>query len=131
MLITGVGILGFRDPNGIRPLVLGSRKSLTREGARDYIFASESVAVDTLRFDLEGDVGAGEAVLVPCDGTGLVHRLVCSDRARLTPCIFEFVYFARPDSIMDGVQVGHTHVRLKNMLQGLEIKGAGRRVRIG
>lgn len=63
MLITNVGLLAFRDPHGIRPLVLGSRPSLTTSEGKDYILASESVAIDTLRFDLDRDVGAGEAVL--------------------------------------------------------------------
>jgi amidophosphoribosyltransferase len=103
LLINGVGLLGFRDAFGIRPLVFGSRPSPTRTGANDYIMASESVAIDTLRFDLDRDLHPGEAILVTLKGQ--VFRHICSPSACLTPCIFEYVYFARPDSILDGVQV--------------------------
>lgn len=104
MLINGVGLLGFRDPHGIRPLVFGQRPCTTKAGASDFIMASESVAIDTLRFSLERDVGAGEAILITLDGT--VHAAICAEAPRLNPCIFEYVYFARPDSIINGVQVG-------------------------
>lgn len=104
MLINGVGLLGFRDPHGIRPLVFGKRPCTTRPGATDFIMASESVAIDTLRFSLERDVGPGEAILITLDGT--VHAAICAEATQLNPCIFEYVYFARPDSIINGVQVG-------------------------
>lgn len=104
MLINGVGLLGFRDPHGIRPLVFGKRPCTTRPGATDFIMASESVAIDTLRFSLERDVGPGEAILITLDGT--VHAAICAETPQLNPCIFEYVYFARPDSIINGVQVG-------------------------
>jgi amidophosphoribosyltransferase len=103
MLITGVGLLGFRDPHGIRPLVLGKRASETAAGRTDYIMASESVAIDTLRFELERDVGPGEALLITASGER--HHAVCAAAPLHRPCIFEYVYFARPDSVLDGVPV--------------------------
>ena len=114
MLVNGVGLLGFRDPHGIRPLVFGKRASTTRPGATDFIMASESVAIDTLRFDLVGDVGPGEALLLTPEGT--LHRSTCATAPQLTPCIFEYVYFARPDSIMDGVQVYEARLNMGERL---------------
>lgn len=120
MLINGVGLLGFRDPCGIRPLVFGKRPCTTRPGAEDFIMASESVAIDTLRFNLARDVGPGEALLISTDGT--LHSANCASGAKLSPCIFEYVYFARPDSIMDGVQVYEARLNMgvrlaKNILR--------------
>lgn len=114
MLVNGVGLLGFRDPHGIRPLVFGKRESTTKLGASDFIMASESVAIDTLRFDLVGDVGPGEALLITTEGT--LHRSLCAESAQLIPCIFEYVYFARPDSIMDGVQVYEARLNMGERL---------------
>uniref|UniRef100_K3WBA6 Amidophosphoribosyltransferase n=1 Tax=Globisporangium ultimum (strain ATCC 200006 / CBS 805.95 / DAOM BR144) TaxID=431595 RepID=K3WBA6_GLOUD len=99
-IINGFGILAFRDPNGIRPLVFGARKS---HYGTDYAIASESVAIDTLEYELQRDVAPGEAILIK-QGGELYSRMVCSD-AKLNPCIFEHVYFARPDSFIDGVSV--------------------------
>lgn len=114
MLINGVGLLGFRDPHGIRPLVFGKRPCTTSPGAADFLMASESVAIDTLRFSLERDVGAGEAIFITLDGT--VHAAICAEAPALNPCIFEYVYFARPDSIMDGVQVYEARLNMGEML---------------
>ena len=114
MLVNGVGLLGFRDPHGIRPLVFGKRESTTKPGACDFIMASESVAIDTLRFELVGDVGPGEALLITTEGT--LHRSLCAENAQLIPCIFEYVYFARPDSIMDGVQVYEARLNMGERL---------------
>lgn len=100
------GIVGFRDPNGIRPLVYGKRES---EHGTEYLFASESVALNVLGFDIVGDVAPGEAVYVTARGE--VHRKQCSDKTQLRPCIFEHVYFARPDSIMDGISVYKARLR--------------------
>ncbi|TFJ84810.1 hypothetical protein NSK_003842 [Nannochloropsis salina CCMP1776] len=114
MLVNGVGLLGFRDPHGIRPLVLGTRNSTTQAGVTDFLLASESVAIDTLRFSLVGDVGPGEAILITTEGK--LHRSQCARSPQLMPCIFEYVYFARPDSIMDGVQVYEARLNMGERL---------------
>ncbi len=110
-MILGHGVLGFRDPNGIRPLVLGRR-----EGARgtEYMLASESVALDMLGFELMRDVGPGEAVFI--DEQGRLHMRQCADIEHHTPCIFEYVYFARPDSIMDKISVYKARLRMGELL---------------
>ncbi|MDP6377228.1 MAG: amidophosphoribosyltransferase [Pseudomonadales bacterium] len=105
-LIIGIGVVGFRDPYGIRPLVYGRRES---ETGFEYMIASESVALDLLGFELIGDVAPGEAVFITRDGQ--LHRRVCADRSELTPCIFEHVYLARPDSIMDEISVYKARLR--------------------
>ena len=99
-MIAGYGLLAFRDIYGIRPLVIGVHE--TREG-NEYLIASESVALDTLGFRFLRDVLPGEAVFV--DMQGELHSQQCSDRPKLNPCIFEYVYFSRPDSVIDGVSV--------------------------
>jgi amidophosphoribosyltransferase len=111
MLIAGVGILAYRDPYGIRPLVFGKRE--TDQGA-EYIFASESVALDVLGYDLVRDVAPGEAIFV--DIHGQVHAQQCAEKPVLAPCIFEFVYFARPDSMIDGIYVHKTRLRMGERL---------------
>jgi amidophosphoribosyltransferase len=105
-LLVNFGIVGFRDPFGIRPLVVGVRES---ESGKEYMLASESVALDQLGFTLINDVAPGEAVYI--DMNGVLHRQICSADAVLQPCIFEHVYFARPDSLMDGVSVYKTRMR--------------------
>lgn len=106
-LIANYGVVAFRDPNGIRPLVFGERAS--PGGGKEYMIASESVSLDVLGFDLLRDVGPGEAVYVTMEGE--LHTKQCAERAYLSPCIFEHVYFARPDSIMDGVSVYKARLR--------------------
>ncbi|MEQ1592294.1 MAG: amidophosphoribosyltransferase [Thiobacillaceae bacterium] len=105
--IAGYGLLAFRDPHGIRPLVIGVNEHATPP---EYIVASESVAVDTLGFKLLRDVAPGEAVFVDYDRK--LHSRQCSDHSVLNPCIFEYVYLARPDSVIDGVSVYSTRLHM-------------------
>ncbi|KAJ3057449.1 amidophosphoribosyltransferase [Rhizophlyctis rosea] len=99
-MIAGFGLIGFRDPNGIRPLIYGERQ--TPQGT-DYMMASESVALEACGFTNFVDVAPGEAVIITRE-RGVVKRQ-CARPKEFTPCIFEFVYFARPDSIIDGISV--------------------------
>ncbi|HEX7417551.1 MAG TPA: amidophosphoribosyltransferase, partial [Steroidobacteraceae bacterium] len=110
-MVIGHGILGFRDPNGIRPLVLGQRD--TARGP-EWMLASESVALNMLGFKLVRDVGPGEAVFI--DEHGRLHSQQCMSTLRHTPCIFEYVYFARPDSIIDNVSVQRARMRMGDKL---------------
>jgi amidophosphoribosyltransferase len=110
-LIVGHGIVGFRDPNGIRPLVLGRRE--TPRGL-EWMLASESVALDMLGFRLVRDVKPGEAVYVDSQGRLFSHQ--CAPCLRHTPCIFEYVYFARPDSIIDNISVHKARMRMGEKL---------------
>jgi amidophosphoribosyltransferase len=110
-MIIGHGILGFRDPNGIRPLVLGTRETVK---GPEYMLASESVALDMLGFRLVRDVGPGEAVFIDELGRLHTHQLVAT--VRHAPCIFEYVYFARPDSIIDHVSVQRARMRMGDKL---------------
>ena len=105
-MVANYGVVGFRDPHGIRPLVVGKR---SLNGADEYMLASESVALDVLGFTLIRDVAAGGAVYITADGQ--MYSRQCADAAKLTPCIFEHVYFARPDSLMDGISVYKTRLR--------------------
>jgi amidophosphoribosyltransferase len=110
-MIAGVGILAFRDPHGIRPVVFGYRE--TKKG-REVMVASESVALDTQGFTLERDLDPGEALFIEEDGT--VHTQQCAEDPVLTPCIFEHVYFARPDSVMDNIFVHKARMRMGEKL---------------
>ncbi|MCV6612738.1 MAG: amidophosphoribosyltransferase [Amphritea sp.] len=106
-VMTGYGIVAFRDPNGIRPLVYGQR--VTDEGT-EYMVASESVALDISGFTLVRDIAPGEAIFISQDGE--VHTRQCAENAALTPCLFEHVYLARPDSIIDEVNVYKARMRM-------------------
>src|ERR1700761_1657174 len=110
-MIVGHGILGFRDPNGIRPLVLGKRD--TPRGA-EWMLASESVALDSLSFKLVRDIAPGEAVFI--DEQGRLHSHQCVATVRHAPCIFEYVYFARPDSKIDNISVYRARMRMGDRL---------------
>jgi amidophosphoribosyltransferase len=99
-VISGYGLLAFRDPNGIRPLVFGKR---TSEDGDEYIVASESVAITALGFQIIRDVAPGEAVFISTSGHMFTRS--CAKETDYTPCIFEHVYFARPDSVIDGMSV--------------------------
>jgi amidophosphoribosyltransferase len=122
MLIDGVGIVAFRDPHGIRPLVLGVRG---RGSEREYMIASESAAFSVGAFALLRDIQPGELVIINDDQKVTSHRLV-SDKVH-TPCIFEFVYFARPDSLIDDISVHRTRMRLGHKL-GLAIKDRAKKM---
>lgn len=110
-MIVGNGLLAFRDPHGIRPLSYGIRDS---EKGRAHMFSSESIAFDVLDFELVGDVLPGEAVYV--ESNGRVHRKICAQATRAVPCIFEYVYLARPDSVLDGIEVYQTRLRMGDTL---------------
>jgi amidophosphoribosyltransferase len=110
-MIIGHGIVAFRDPHGIRPIALGMRES---PDGIEHMVASESVAMDALGFELERDILPGEAVFVQSDGQ--LHSKQCGPRLGYTPCVFEFVYFARPDSIIDRVSVYKSRLRMGERL---------------
>lgn len=110
-LINNYGIVGFRDPHGIRPICLGRRE--TEEGV-EYCFASESVALDVMGFELVRDVAPGEAIYI--DQAGNVHARQCAENPVNSPCIFEYVYLARPDSIIDDIAVYKSRLRMGEKL---------------
>jgi amidophosphoribosyltransferase len=110
-MVIGHGVLGFRDPHGIRPLVLGRRD--TAKGA-EWMLASESVALDMLSFHFVRDIAPGEAVFI--DEQGRLHSQQLVPITRHTPCIFEYVYFARPDSIIDNISVYRARMRMGDRL---------------
>ncbi|MGY2572639.1 amidophosphoribosyltransferase [Vibrio sp. C8] len=123
-MIIGHGMIAFRDPHGIRPLCLGKREV---NGRTEYMVASESVALDAVGFDFVRDVAPGEAIYATFEGELFTKQ--CADTPSLTPCIFEFVYFARPDSFIDKISVYSARVemgkrlgeRIKNEFSDLDI----------
>nr|WP_298414770.1 amidophosphoribosyltransferase [uncultured Halomonas sp.] len=110
-MINGFGMVAFRDPQGIRPVVFGTCE--TEEG-RDVMIASESVALDVGGFELTRDLAPGEAIFV--DMKGEIHTQSCAERTVLAPCIFEYVYLARPDSMLDGAYVYVTRMEMGRKL---------------
>lgn len=123
-MIHGYGIVAFRDPHGIRPLVIGVRE---HESGKEYMFASESVALDALGFKLFDDVKPGEAVFI--NQNREMFRELCTSEMEHTPCIFEYIYLARPDSVIDGISVHQARLnmgvklgqRIAEQLDGREI----------
>lgn len=110
-IVVGAGLVAFRDPNGVRPLVIGIRES---EVGKEYAVASESVALDILLFDRLRDLAPGEAVYITERGEFYSKR--CVEQTQLRPCIFEYVYLARPDSILDEISVYKTRLRAGEFL---------------
>ena len=110
-MIAGYGMLAFRDPYGIRPLIIGRNEAM---GGTEYIAASESVAIEPLGFHVLRDVAPGEAIFV--DTTGKFHARQCAENPSLNPCIFEFVYLARPDSVIDGTSVYESRLNMGGAL---------------
>ena len=111
-MISGVGLVAIRDPKGIRPLILG-KKDNDLIGA-DYMIASESPALSALEFEIEGDLKPGEAVFITPEGE--LHRKVCHNKPSKNPCIFEYVYLARPDAVIDGISVMRSRLRMGQKL---------------
>ena len=112
LMISGVGLVAIRDPKGIRPLILG-KKDNDLIGA-DYMIASESPALSALEFEIEGDLRPGEAVFITPEGE--LHRKVCHNKPSKNPCIFEYVYLARPDAVIDGISVMRSRLRMGQKL---------------
>ncbi|HVL00285.1 MAG TPA: amidophosphoribosyltransferase, partial [Dongiaceae bacterium] len=110
-MITGYGIVGFRDPFGIRPACFGERET---ENGVEYMIASESVALQAMGFQLIRDIAPGEAVYINMDGQLFTRQ--CAIKPVYRPCIFEHVYLARPDSIMDGISVYKARLRMGERL---------------
>ena len=118
-MILNKGLVAFRDPNGIRPIVIGTRES---DQGTEYMVASESVALDVLGYKLLRDILPGEAIFIDTDGNFSSQQ--CVEQKSYTPCIFEFVYFARPDSVMDGMSVYKSRLRMgENLAQSIIAKG--------
>ena len=107
-MINGVGLVGFRDPFGIRPLIFGSRENDLL--GPDYMLASESTVLDTLGFNVLGDVDPGEAIFISKEGE--MFREACIENPIHTPCIFEYVYLARPDAVIDNISVHKSRMRM-------------------
>jgi len=112
-LISGHGLLAFRDPFGIRPLVIGKRLSLTTKQA-EWMVASESLVLENNDYEVVRDVDPGEAVFINNDGEFFSKQ--CSENPMLFPCAFEYVYLARPDSIMNGISVYKARLKMGDYL---------------
>jgi amidophosphoribosyltransferase len=117
-LVGGRGLVAFRDPYGIKPAILGRRRA-SRGRRNEWCVASESAALTTLGFEIVGDLEPGEVVIV--DPAGRMQRKVVAGtgRAQHRPCVFEFIYFARPDSVMDDISVYKARLRLGEELADL------------
>ena len=111
-MIPSVGMFAFRDPHALRPVVVGKRSG--EQGGTDYMIASESVALNASGFEFMRDLGPGEAVVVSADGQIAFQQ--CAEHPQYNPCIFEFVYFARPDSMIDNISVYKSRLRMGEKL---------------
>lgn len=111
-LIAGYGLLAFRDPFGIRPLILGTRRH--EDGHYEWVVASESLVLENGGFEVVRDVEPGEAVFIDLDGR--LHTQQCAQSPKLVPCSFEYVYLARPDSVMNGISVYEARLRMGDRL---------------
>jgi amidophosphoribosyltransferase len=111
-VIAGHGVLAFRDPFGIRPLILGSRPA--ENGKTEWIVASESLVLESAGYNIVRDVEPGEAIFVSAEGEMFAKQ--CAANPVLMPCSFEYVYLARPDSIMNGISVYEARLRLGDRL---------------
>lgn len=110
-LVTGFGLLAFRDPFGIRPLCIGKQET---DAGTEWMVASESVAIEGIGFEFVRDVLPGEAIFI--DQEGNFHSKQCAGNPSLNPCVFEYVYLARPDSCLDGVPVYNARLRMGDYL---------------
>ncbi|MFC9985654.1 amidophosphoribosyltransferase [Microbacterium keratanolyticum] len=116
-VIAGYGLLAFRDPHGIRPLMLGRRTATDPESGAtrdEWVVASESLVLENADYEIVRDVEPGEAVFITNDG--VLHSQLCADAVTLAPCSFEYVYLARPDSVMNGVSVYESRLRMGDRL---------------
>jgi amidophosphoribosyltransferase len=115
-VIAGYGLLAFRDPFGIRPLILGRRPSTVpgAEGRDEWVVASESLVLENGDYEVVREVEPGEAIFITNDGE--LHAKQCATAATLAPCAFEYVYLARPDSVMNGISVYESRLRMGDRL---------------
>jgi amidophosphoribosyltransferase len=116
-MISGYGIIGFRDPFGIRPIIFGERDTVN---GKEYIIASESVAITSVGFRVVRDLKPGEAIFI--DNEGNMHTRQCAENPVYSPCIFEHVYFARPDSFIDKISVYKARLRMGETLANTILK---------
>lgn len=121
-MFAGWGMFAFRDPYGIRPLIFGKRTIGLND---EFIFASESVVLDTLGFQIIHDVKPGEAIFI--DSKRKIHKKICAEKTNWAPCIFEHVYFARPDSVIDHISVYKARLRMGTKL-AYQIKKANLKI---
>ncbi len=113
-IIAGYGLLAFRDPFGIRPLILGRRRAAGPGDADEWVVASESLVLENADYEVVREVEPGEAIFITDEGELFTRQ--CAENAQLTPCAFEYVYLARPDSIMNGVSVYESRLRMGERL---------------
>jgi len=113
-IIAGYGLLAFRDPFDIRPLILGRRAASTPGAADEWVVTSESLVLENADYEVVREVEPGEAVFITNDGELFTRQ--CAEDTHLTPCAFEYVYLARPDSIMNGVSVYESRLRMGEKL---------------